>query len=313
MIEIISSILPIALLIGFGILIRRKNIISAQGMHGIRYMVVNVCLACVLFNMFRDIELDSEMLIIFLLVLLLLALMMLGGRALNLIPKLKHRYNPYMSSCCAFSLIGLALFSILYGEQNMAIFSVIGLAHEIFVWTFYMPVLRIQVGKKKFSIKELLKGYASPILISIMCGLLLNFTGIGRALEGNFIYDGIIETVSMVAPTATPMILILVGYGININKDYIKQSVRMLIARYIVLLGVGIPFKLIVIDNILPQSPYLDISYISLLLIPPIFSLPILVGTFGDEEGEEITSNAVAIGTIVGLITFVGYAFIVLL
>ncbi len=311
MIEIVSKILPIVFLISLGVLIRYKNIISPQGMHGIRFIVVNVSLACVLFDLFREIELDAEMLVIFLLIIILLSLMMLAGRALNLISALRHRYNPYMSSCCAYSLIGIALFSILYGEENLAIFSVIGLAHEIFVWSFYMPMLRIQVGKKKFSIPELLKGYATPILISIFCGLIVNFTGIDRMLQENTVYKGVLETVSMVAVTATPMILMLIGYGITINKDYIKQSVRLLIVRYIVMFAVGIPFKLLVIDNFVTSSLYLDISYMSLLLIPPIFSLPVLVGAFGDEEGEEITSNAVALGSIIGIASYVGYAFIV--
>ncbi len=307
--EMIGKILPILLLMALGVIIRRKNIISPQGVQGIRYMVVNVGLSSVLFLMFMEIQLDVSYIYVFLVAFVLLALMMFAGCFFNLIPSFKHRYNMFISSCCAFSLVGLALFTIIYGEENIAIFSVIGLAHEIFVWVVFYSLLRVKIGGKKFSSSELIKVLTTPTLLCIAAGLLINVLGINTMLADYHIWQGFINAVDMVSKIATPLILILLGYGLTINKDYLKQSVKLMVVRYAVTFAVGVPIVLLVVNYILPPSPFMMISFISLLLIPPMFSLPLLIGNIGDDEGEEIVSNAIAIGTVVGVTLFVLYGF----
>ncbi len=308
--EMIGKVLPILLLMMLGIFIRQKNVISPEGAKGIRTIVVNVSLSSVLLLMFMEIQLDIQHLYIFGLSMVLFAVMMLVGNLFNLIPATKHRYNMFMSTACAFSLVGLALFIIIYGEENIAIFSVIGLAHEIFVWVIYYSLLRVKIGNKKFSGGELAKVFTTPTLICIGIGLLLNITGIHTALSENAIWLGFVGSVDMVSNTATPLILVLLGYGLTINKDYLKQSIKLLVVRFAVTAAIGLPFVLFVIKPLLPPDPFVEISFISLLLIPPMFSLPLLVGNLGDEEGEEITSNAIAISTVICVTAFVAYGFI---
>ncbi len=310
--EMLGKILPIILLMALGYIIRQKNIISKQGIAGIRFLVVNISLSSMLFLLFLEMEFELQYLYIFLLTFALLVVMMLSGFLLNLVKPLYSKYNPFVTSGCAFALVGVALFGILFGENRMQEFLVIGLAHELFVWVIYYMVLRIKIGGEKFSPSSLAKIFTSPMLLAIGAGLILNLSGIGSFLSEYFMWQSFVGTVDMVASTATPLMLILLGYGLAIEKKYLTPSVKLLVSRYIVAAVVGTAFILLVVNTFFENNPMVRISFISLMIIPPIFSLQLLVGTVGgSEEDEKVISNTLAMGSVVGIVLLVLYAYIV--
>ncbi len=305
--DVIGKVLPIVLLMGLGFAIRKSKIVDETGMLGLRAFAVNISLSMVLLNMFLKIKLDTDYLFIIVAATLLLAATMLGGKLFNLVKPLKSRFNPFISSCGSFSFVGLPLFTIMYGDENLTYFPVIGLANELFVWVIYCSILRISIGNKPFSGSVLLKVFTSPLVLAIIAGLSLNFLGVPTTFADNQLWIGIQSSIEMLSLTATPTILVLLGYSLNLNKSYIKQAVKLLCVRYMVTIIVAIVFKVAVIDRFFAYDPLINISFMSFLLLPPALTLPMLVGEFGDEEGVEILSNATAIANIISIVAFVMY------
>ncbi len=307
MTDAIGRMLPIILLIGLGVVIKKKKIIDSNGMQGMRTFAVNVALPMVLLSMFMDIELDLDYIYISVATVIILIATMLGGLLFNFIPPLKSRYNIFVSSCCSYSFVGLSLFVILYGEGRLAYFSAIGLAHELFVWIIYYSILRIRIGNNSFSPTELLKVFTSPVVMGMIVGLLLNFSYLPITLIDNPFWKGFRSSIEMVSLTATPIILVLLGYSLSLNRDYIKQAVKLLSVRYIVTAVVAVVLKVLVIDRLFSYDPLIDITFTAFLLLPPVVSLPALVGDMGDEDGVEILSNTAALGNIIAIPAFALY------
>ncbi len=305
--DILGKAMPIILLILLGVILRRKNAISEKGMQGVKYFVVNISLACVLFNLFVNMQISAAYISIFAVAFAYFLLTFFAGFSINKIPLLYSKYTPFIACGASVSLVGLGIFSIMFGEENLAVYSVIGLAHEIFIWIIYYSTLRIKIGGKKISLKEIFKVLTSPILLSIFAGILCNLLKINTIFASNFIWISLSSTVIMLAQTATPIILVVVGYGITIDKNYLKQSLKLLASRYIITIVCG-AVLMAVVNAFLNPSPITSVTFFSLLLLPSLSSIPILIGALGDNEGQKITSNAVALSTLIGIILFISYS-----
>lgn len=302
---IIERALPIVLLFAVGIYFKRTGFVSSDGMDGLKKIVVNISLPSVLFNTFRGMEFETSYFYLIALIMVVLALMMLFGKLMNLIPFLNNKFNPYISTGYAYGLVGISLFSIMYGEENMAIFSVIALAHELFVWLPYMCILNMTLYNQKVTFKEIIKLLTSPIMFGIFSGIFLNATNLNNTLADNSIFKGFIDTVNYFASISTPVILISIGYSINFSTKQLKPTLKLMLVKFLAVIFVGVPFKFLVVDNVLPPSELLDLSFMCFLILPPVVSSPIFIEKAATVEEHEIFSSAVAIYTIVSIVVFV--------
>ncbi len=310
MLEMIGSVLPIILLFSFGWWCKKTNFITEEGMAQIKKLIMSVALPSVLFLLFVDMEIGMEHITLLGLTFILLTLFMIGGRLFNFIPPLYSKYNPFLSTGYAFGLVGIGLFSMLYGTEYMVLFSIMGLAHEIFIWVFYYLTFRMTTQGKAISGDILLKIFKSPVIIGMLVGIGMNVLGLSQILHNNAIGEGLMSTLGYFASISTPLMLIVIGYGINFDPTYLKQSVKLIAVRLAVMGIVGTAFKLLVVDQILTPSPLLDASYIAFCLMPPVFVLSLFVSEEGTQEDTEIVSSAIGIGTVVGILLFILYSFI---
>jgi len=307
----LGSVLPVILIFMLGVWCKKKQFLSTQTMLEIKKFIMNISLPCVLFQTFINMHIDSSHGTILIISFLLFVSLMIGGKLCNYINILRYKYNPYCCTGYAFGLVGLVLFSVIYGEENLEFFSIMGLAHELFVWILYYLVFRIDTQNSKITIKIVLNIFKSPIVISIMLGIILNLIGGAAILQNNSIGAGILSSVSYVAATSTPFILITLGYGLALEKKYLKQSSKIIGTRILVTIVIGSLFKILILDNFIQSSVLLDVSYISFLLLPPMFSLPLLVAEVDEQENVDVVNTVVGISTILSIVVFILFAFIV--
>lgn len=309
--ETIEKILPIIIFFMLGRSFKTSNWITSEGMANIKKMVMSLALPSVLFLTFLDMEFQKEYLIIVVLTMVLLALMMFVGRLWNFVPFFHNKYNPFFSTGYAFGLVGVALFSIMFGEENMAIYSVIGLAHELFVWVFYFGILKVSLFDTKLNVKEILKLLSTPIMFSIFFGVIANFLNFNTVLGNNGLWNGFVSTVEYMSNISTPLILLSIGYGINISVTNISATLKLMFVKVMTIIIVAIPFKIFVVDKLIEPTYWLDVSYVALALLPPIFAFPVFIADKATEEDLEIVSNAVAIYTVISMTVFVLYAILI--
>jgi len=305
MLQIISKIFPIIVLFTIGIFIRKNNYLSILGMKEIKKLVVNISLPAVLFKAFFIMKFDIKFLKLSLITTCLLVFMYFLGFLIYKLKFISSNMSPFFSSGFAFGLIGIPLFSIMYGEENLGLFSIIGLGHEFFIWFIYYSLVNMKLYNHKFSISYCKGFFKSPLIISIGLGLFFNQLGVNELINTNYFVKGIFSAITYVGSLATPLILISIGYSSKISLKNSKETFKLIIARFICVISTGIIFKIFVINNFFEPTWLLNVSYTTLFVLPPVYSLTVFLGVAGDTKNEELISNATIIYTLISIILFI--------
>lgn len=291
MFTIVEKILPIILLCSVGFMGRRKEWFDWRLMTGVKRIVINFALPAVLFRTFLNMDFQKEYFLLSIAMVVLLLLLFGAGKIINLSEKLFNNLNPYLTTGFAFGLLGIPLFSIVFGEENLGALSIMGFGHEMFVWFIYYTLLRIEFRDEGFS-KDLLKGFMkSPLVISVLLGFIFNVLGFTGLFGSNVILKGIDATLAYMGSMATPLILITIGYGMKLDGSYFRQSIGFVLMRFTVVFTVGYSFKFLVIDRILAPTAMFNYAFLTFLLLPPLFSMPIFVGEAGRKKKRRLPTT----------------------
>ncbi|MGO1368317.1 AEC family transporter [Senegalia sp. (in: firmicutes)] len=306
--EIISKIIPIFLLIALGYIIKQKNLVKEATINELKDGVINIALPALLFITFRDMTLKKEYFLVMIVTFVLLIILYRAGILINKIKAISHPLIPFVTTSFTFGLLGIPLFASVFGIENLEKISIFGVAHEFFVWFVFYTLLKMKFSNEKFS-RDTVKGFiSSPLIISIILGLLLNILGLDKIFFENTLFMGIDITLNYLSNIATPIILIIIGFGLKLNKIYLKQSMKLFAIRITTILVIGYIFKIFIINKIISNDPLLDYAYFTFLILPPPLSLSLFVDKYAGREYSEIANNVVVIHTIVCVIMFVIFA-----
>ena len=308
---VLTKVLPIILLCVLGVIIRKTDLLKQSAIDGIKLLVVQFALPAVLFRTFLTMAFQKEYILISLAMFVLLLLLFFVGIAYNRISVLAHVLTLFLMTGFAFGLLGIPLFSIAFGEENLGIISVLGFGHEVFIWFVLITLLRMKLSGEGFGLSSVKGFIKSPLIISILTGLSLNLLGISRLFETNPLLKGVDQTLQYMGSLATPLILLTIGYGLRFKKEYIIKSIGFVLLRFITVFTVGYIFKFIVFDRLIGQSVMFDNAYFTFLVLPGLFSLPIFVGKSGKAEDEELANNVIMLNTLVSLGVFLIAMFII--
>ncbi len=305
MTDIISKIIPIILLILLGSYFRFNNILGQTTVDEIKKIVIDVAFSAVLFITFLNMELRREYFLVSFIVFIMLNIFYFVGLGFNMIKMIAHPLIPFITSGFAFGFLGIPLFSTVFGNENLGKLSILGIGHEFFIWLVLYTLLRIKLGNQRFSIGVVKQIIKSPAIISIVLGIVFNLTGFRTSIHSNSIMKGFYITVEYLSSLSTPLILIIIGYGLKLNKKYMVQSIKFLIIRFTVILTVGYVFKYLIINKVIIPDQIFNYAYFTFLILPPPLSLPIFIGTYSTKEHEELANNTIVLNTVVSIIIFI--------
>lgn len=308
--ELISKVIPILILFFAGYIIRRTKFLSPETMDGIKKIVIDIALPAVLFIAFVDLDLKKEYIGLILSVFFLCILMLFIGFMINKIPKISNPVLPFIMSGFTFGLLGIPLYVTVFGEANLPSMAIMGIGHEFFIWIVYISVVKLIFNDEKLNI-ETLKGFVtSPLIIALVLGVAINVSGLSNLLYDNPIGNGLYVTIEYFSSIATPLILIVIGYGLSFNKEYTKPTIIYTVLRLVVMLIVGYLIKFLIIDRFMEFDKYMEYGYFTLLILPPPFSLSIFVGKYGHEKNAELVNNITVTYTCLCVIIYIAYIFL---
>ncbi|MCY6485838.1 AEC family transporter [Clostridium aestuarii] len=309
--EIISKVIPIILLIFFGYVIQYKELLKQSTVNEIKKLVINAFLPCVLFITFINMKFKKDYFLIIVIIFILLLVFYFIGAILNKISFISHPLTPFITTGFCFGLLGIPLYETVFGAENLEKISVLGVGHELFIWIVFFNILRIKFKNEKFSL-DIIKGIIkSPIILSIIFGITFNIIGGTVWFHNNMFLKGIYTTMKYLANLATPLILIIIGFGLKLKKKYMKQSIKFILIRMLVIFTVGYTFKYLFIDSIIPADDLFNYAYFTFLILPFPFSLPIFVGEYSTKEITELSNNAVVLNTIVSITIYIIFVFLI--
>ena len=305
--DVISNTLPIIFLISFGLLIQRKNILKQSTIIDIKKIVMNISLPAVLFITFINMDFKKEYYLIILCIVLLMIIMYFTGVMLNMFKRIHNPLNPFMSTGFSFGLLGVPLYGTVFGIENLGKISVIGVGHELFMWFIFFTLLKIKFNNEKFSTSTIIEMLKSPLIIGVVLGIVLNITGFKSFIYEIGILKGIFITIQYMANIATPLILIIVGYDLKINKKYLRRSIRIVILRIMVVFIIGYAFKFLVLDALIKNDTLFDYAYFTFLILPPPFSTPIFMDKYNSYEYRDLANNVTVLDTVICIVVYVTF------
>ena len=292
MTEALKTILPVMLMLGIGILCRRRQIISREGVNALKSVVVNIALPAVLLNAFattRYTLMDVVIpLIMFLVCLAAWGLGRLGGSLL----KMPSRFVPFLTTGFEAGMLGYALFNMLYGAGRTAEFARVDLGQVLFVFTLYKILLGLD-GSRKAEPRQLLREMAlSPIILAIAAGVLLGATGLYEALKPTGVSDIFDACVSFISAPTSAIILLTIGYDLVLtDKVVLLRLVIMLALRTALLWLMGL----------LWPDASLTAAVNVMFILPPPFVLPVFAD---DADQRTYISSALSVSTLMAIIGF---------
>lgn len=294
-IAIIGTALPVFLALGLGMLCRRLNFLTRDGVDTLKKVVVNITLPAVLVQSFATAEYSPATIVLPVLIFVVATICLGLGFIWTKLWRIKSRTAPFLATGFEAGMLGYALFALLFKNHSNSELAVLDIGHTIFVFTLYKILLS---GKKDFKAigRDIV---TSPILWAVFVGVLLGATGLYNALKPSGISNVFSACADFVAAPTGMIILLTVGYDL-VPKDIPWKKTFGLIAMRIVIMAIF--FGLIVLVNRLFLGGIIFEGAVLLLaILPPPYVIPV----FADEPEERVqVSSALSALTLITVIMF---------
>lgn len=307
---LLEKLLPVLIILSIGWFLRKREILSFGTVNELKSIIVNVALPCILFLSFSKTSLEPRYFIIVILVFALcLAMYGIGFLLRRRIPELFGSiFTPWFMGGFEFGMIGIGLFGALWGEENLPLITLIGLGHEFFAWFVAVPYIQFK-NSGKFNLAQTFGNFIrTPIILGIMGGLLANLTGIYSSLETFFLGRALLSTMSTVSNLVVPLILMVVGYSLVLERGNTKKIACHIAARLGPILAIGTVVLMLVRSFAGTLDPLFTVAFYAFIILPPSYLMPIFVQE--DESERHFLSQAVIYYT---LVSFAGYFILMLL
>lgn len=293
--RILQTALPVLAALALGVLCRKLNFLTRDGVDTLKKVVVNLTLPAVVFAAFATAEYSLQTIAIPVLVFLLCCAGLGLGKVLARLLRLPGRVTPYLAGGFEAGMLGYALFALLFPQASSARFAILDLGQTLFVFTLYKALL--SGGKETKSLwKDIVN---TPILWGTFAGLLVGATG----LFGWMVQNGSAAVVTSLtdflsAPTGM-MILLAVGYDLDFGQIRWRETARFVVLR---LAAMAILFAvLLLVNRTLLHGIIFEGAALLLFILPPPYVLPI----FADEPSQRAQiSSALSALTVVTLLLF---------
>ncbi len=295
LIGVISTVLPVFIALGLGMLCRKKNIFTAEGAASMRSVAVNITLPAVVLNAFASASYDRSSIIVPLIMFGVCCLGLAVGLLLSKIFKLSGRLTPYLFTGFEAGMLGYALFALLFRGEGLSDFAIVDLGQALFVFTVYKSLLAGK-GSTKMLVKE---AFLSPTLWGIGAGLIIGASGAYQWLAERGIaqiFDSCTDFIS--APTGI-LILLSIGYDLVLKDISWRKTAAQIAVRFGTM---GVLLVCVLAVNHYLLGDVINIwAVILMFLLPPPYVIPIFAGQ--EDERASISSSLSAM-TVVSLILF---------
>lgn len=303
---IFNRIVPIIILLIVGKWIQKKAFLSEETVSELKKLVVNFALPAVLFISFLYVDLQLVYIWFVPIILGICLVLYLLGIIIQKSMNIRGEYFPFLITGFEYGMIGVSLFGAAYGLEQLGKIAIIDFGQEMFVWFIYMALLtRKREGNT--NMLELVKMFAtSPVIIAIFTGIILNLLRLPEVLDIVPFAEGILGGIELIGSLTVPLILIVVGYGIQIDKQEFAYSARVILIRLAVNISAAILLNRFVIDGLLGLDKGFQAAFFTLLILPPPFILTLFMKQDLIQERHSI-DNTLTLHTISTICVFIVY------
>jgi predicted permease len=303
---ILNRVLPILLLIALGHWTRRSDFLTESAVENLRKLVVTLALPSVLFISFLEMKLQTKYLLVFALIFALNVALFALGRVLKARLRVEYLYFPFLMTGFEYGMLGVSLFGSAYGLDKIGYIAVIDLGHELFIWFVFLAfLLMLRDGHQ--DPRQLLRAFlTSPVIIGILAGIALNVIGAREFVNERPIVGGVMATLRFLGNLTIPLILIIVGYGIRLDRTGIREAAPVIGIRLAILVPLALLLNWLVLRGLLDLEAPFEAGLFTLLVLPPPFIIPLYMKA-GLPDERRYVNNALTLYTVASIVLFTVY------
>lgn len=299
-----EAIVPIILLILTGVYLKKINFVSEEIISGMKSIATNISLPVVIFNALAMADFNMDSLFIILFSFFVLSGGFIAGYVLKgLYNKSYKDYIPFITVTFEGGMLGYALAELLVGTENLKYIATIDLGGALFTFTVWLTLLE-GLGRDKSGSDNRKNVFRSMIksltFDAAIMGLVFGVLGLGKGIMATAagpVYSAVVDIFS--APL-TPIILLSLGYGMNINLANVKDALIIIVQRLIVI-GIVLALGLFIFGGHIQFVPELKASVILYFTLPPSFLLSVYVK---DEKSRDVVSCVLSLYLIITFAVF---------
>jgi hypothetical protein len=116
----------------------------------------------------------------------------------------------------------------------------------------------------------------------------------------------VIETFDFLGGLLIPAILIVIGYGMRLSRQGLKDAAAVVLTRAIVLVPVAFLVTRVVIRKMLQLEPAFEAAVITFLILPPPYIVPLFMRA-DQVDDRTYANNVLSVYTVISLAVFVVY------
>lgn len=304
--QILNRVLPILFLILLGSGLRRYKFLLPSTVDDLRKMVVNLALPAVLFVTFLQIELKLTYLAVFVAIFVLCILLLGMGFLLKTRFAPKNGYFPFLMTGFEYGMLGVSLFGGAYGLENLGTIAVLALGHEIFIWFIFLAFLLTKRDGLQNSRQLVGAFFKSPVILAILLGILFNLLGMQELLSQAPLSGGVMSALQFLGNLVVPLILLIVGYSIQFDRQGVKSALPAVLLRLFILIPLALAMNFFFIRNWLGLEPIFEAALFTLLVLPPPFIIPLYMRAELVEERHYV-NNVLALYTLFSISIYIVY------
>lgn len=300
--QVVQMVLPIVVLLGLGMVCRRKRIFDMNGLAGLKAVVGDICLPVVLFNAFFTARYSAAVALIFVLVYAGFGLALGLGFALRKLAAPHGKFFPFLLASAEGGMLGYALYGVLMGEQSG--FAAVDLGQTVFAYTAFLGFLALTDGRKPTAGGLVKNMVTNKCCIGMALGILLGVLGVGQWVLASPAAGMVTEIISMITAPTSALVLLVVGYELDLDRKLLRPVAVTVLCRLAVM-GCLLALVSFVLFRIVPYDKGLQIALMILYSLPAPFIIP-LFADVGD-EGRYI-STSLSVHTLCTILLFIAIA-----
>ena len=308
--DALSVLMPVAILLGVGVVIRSTRLVPDGVIDGIRTLIVTVTLPAVLFLAFLRVEFTGDHVALVILTFGICVLLFAAGFALRRLAAPDHASFPYLMTGFEAGMLGIGLYATIYGIDQVSTFAIVDLGHELFIWTVFLVALIARRDGTRAPNTLAWAFFRSPVVIAIIAGLVANAVGLASLLEDGVVGRGLLGSIDMLASLTGPLILLVVGYGIALTRQQVVGAFRPVVVRIALIAPLVAIVPILIVGELLGLDRSYQGAMAILLVLPPPFIIPLYMDPGEEVESAYVTTmltaysvvSIVAVAAIVALV-----------
>lgn len=292
-IDILSTILPVFLTIGLGMLIRKFGIISADGMGALRKVAVNFTLPAASLAAFAAADYTPRNLMIPVWIFLCCLIMLLLGFGVRRWVPSAGRMSPYLCTCFESGMLGFSLYPMLYG--TLTPFAIVALGQTFFIFTVYKVLVARPKTVKAFA-RELVQ---SVPLWALLIGMAIGASGLYRAMAPSGLQRLFDSVLAFLSKPTSFLILLTIGFDLDFASIPWRKISSVVLARLAicaVMMGLTFAVNHFVLDGAMASS-----AIVMLFIMPA----PFVITVFSEDPEERgVLASSLSVMTLVTVAAF---------